>query len=151
MDKRTRYLRINTQFRELIEKTTNTYARMATLSALLFHKLEDVSWSGYYQLVDGKLTVLSYQGPVACQELATGTGVCWAAINNKRTIVVSDVNEFPGHIACDSRTNSEIVAPIYDSESKFVAVLDIDSYKLNAFDDIDKEELEKLVKLLLSD
>ncbi len=150
MDKRKRYQRIESQFRDLLKKCPNMLARMATLSALLHHKLENLSWTGYYHMVDGTLTVLSYQGPVACQELAKDVGVCWAAINEKRTLVVPDVHKFPGHIACDSRTNSEIVVPIYNQNGDFVAVLDIDSHQFNTFDEVDKEELEKLIKLMYS-
>ncbi|MBN2829699.1 MAG: GAF domain-containing protein [Candidatus Cloacimonetes bacterium] len=148
MDKRNRYQRIYEQYTELLTKTTNTFARMATLSALLHHKLENISWTGFYHLVEGELTVLSYQGPVACQILKGNTGVCWAAINQGKAQVVPNVHDFPGHIACDSRTNSEIVIPIIDLDNKVTAVLDIDSFEFNTFDEIDREELERLCKLI---
>jgi GAF domain-containing protein len=148
MDKRKRYQRIYEQYTELLAKTTNSFARMATLSALLHHKLENLSWTGFYHLVEGELTVLSYQGPVACQTLKAHTGVCWTAIDEKKTIIVPNVHQFPGHIACDSRTNSEIVIPVYDRNNEIVAVLDIDSFEYNTFDEIDREELEQLCSLI---
>ena len=148
MDKRKRYQRIYQQFSDLVMKSDNVYARMATLSALLHHKMENFSWTGFYHLVDGELTVLSYQGPVACQVLEKHIGVCWTAIDQNKSLVIANVHEFPGHIACDSRTNSEIVIPVFNVSGEFLAVLDIDSFELNTFDDIDREELEKLCELI---
>jgi len=92
--------------------------------------------------------VKCYQGPLACQVLQKDKGVCWAAINREKTIVVSDVHKFPGHIACDSSSNSEIVVPVRDREMNIVGVLDIDSTELNAFDEVDAGELEAIVQMI---
>jgi L-methionine (R)-S-oxide reductase len=94
-----------------------------------------------------ELTAGPYQGPVACQVLKDG-GVCWAAVNQRKSVVVPDVHQFPGHIACDSRSNSEIVIPVFDKSSQLVAVLDVDSTSFNAFDDIDRLQLELIAAMV---
>jgi L-methionine (R)-S-oxide reductase len=146
--KRNRYSRIASQLQELLPKTDDRLARMATVIALLHHKMDAFFWTGYYFLKEGKLVVGPYQGPVACQELEPGKGVCWAAVNRKEVIIVEDVHKFPGHIACDSRSNSEIVVPVYDNEGVMIAVLDIDSTKLSNFDETDAAGLEMLLKMI---
>ena len=98
--------------------------------------------------VNGELIVGAYQGPVACQILAKNKGVCWAGIKQGKTIVVPDVHLFPDHIACDSRSKSEIVVPFKDKTGKITAVLDVDSSELNSFDEVDAEFLEKIVALI---
>jgi GAF domain-containing protein len=105
-------------------------------------------WVGFYLLRDGKLLVGPYQGPLACIELPKNTGVCWAGINSGKTVVVPDVHKFPGHIACDSRSNSEIVVPVKDGNGKIIGVLDIDSRQAGNFDETDVEQLEKIADLL---
>jgi L-methionine (R)-S-oxide reductase len=94
------------------------------------------------------LLVGPYQGPVACQELAINKGVCWSGINKKETIVVDDVHQFPDHIACDSRSKSEIVVPLRNRKDEIIGVLDVDSKDLASFDEIDAEWLEKIIKLI---
>jgi GAF domain-containing protein len=89
-----------------------------------------------------------YQGPVACQLLKKDTGVCWAGINQKKTIVVANVHDFPDHIACDSRSQSEIVVPVSDKNGEIVGVLDVDSKELNTFDETDRLYLEKIVAMI---
>jgi GAF domain-containing protein len=121
---------------------------MATAVAVLHHKMEYFFWTGFYLLQDGKLLVGPYQGPVACQELAKDKGVCWAGIHQNQTIVVPDVHQFPGHIACDSRSNSEIVVPLRNSKKEIIGVLDVDSKDLGSFDEIDAKWLEKIVELI---
>jgi len=121
---------------------------MATVSAVLYNKMEYFFWCGFYRLVNGELIVGAYQGPVACQILAKDKGVCWAAVNQGKTIVVPDVHLFPDHIACDSRSKSEIVVPYKDKIGKITAVLDVDSSELGSFDEIDAEYLEKIVALI---
>ncbi len=148
MNKLARYQRIADQLEELFQKTDNFNARMATTCALLHHKFNYYFWTGFYSLIDGQLTVQTYQGPVACLVLKKGLGVCWASINEKKSIIVSDVEKFPGHIACDSRSKSEIVIPLIKN-NEVLAVLDIDSKELNSFDDEDREGLEIIIKLLL--
>ncbi len=143
-----RYERIYEQLRELLTKTENRTARMATMAALLHHKMPHYFWTGFYTLIDGELIVGPYQGPLACQVLEKKKGVCWASVEKEDTIVVPDVHKFPGHIPCDSRSNSEIVVPLFSEDSQVWGVLDVDSRKLDAFSEIDKEWLEKIVKLI---
>ena len=97
---------------------------------------------------EGELVVGPYQGPLACQVLEKKKGVCWAGVQRKATIIVPDAHQFPDHIACDSQSNSEIVVPLFNDKSRIWAVLDIDSHKFDAFSAIDKEWLEKIVKLI---
>ena len=146
--KKDRYQRIYQQLEELISKTTDPLARMSTITAVLHHKLDYFFWTGFYRLVNGELTICCYQGNVACLILPKNTGVCWEAVNRKETIIVPNVHKFPGHIACDSRSQSEIVVPVKDKSGNIVAVLDVDSKKLNSFDEIDAENLEKIVKMI---
>lgn len=146
--KANRYNRIYTQLKQLLAKSDDPDARMATVIAVLHHKMETFFWTGFYCLKDGELIVKSYQGPVACQVLEKDKGVCWAGINQAKTIVVPDVHKFPGHIACDSRSNSEIVVPLRNTRKEITGVLDVDSTSLNAFDQTDAEWLEKIVDLL---
>lgn len=146
--KRKRYQRIYTQIAGLIKDCNNPISNMATINAILFHKFDYYFWCGFYQLTDGKLLVGPYQGSLACINLKKDTGVCWAGVNQGKAIIVKDVNEFDGHIACDGRSNSEIVVPVRNRNDKVVAVMDIDSSALNSFDEVDAEELEKIVALI---
>ncbi|HNW97196.1 MAG TPA: GAF domain-containing protein [Bacteroidales bacterium] len=146
--KKGRYERILKQIEELLLKSDNDIAHMATISAVLYHKMEYFFWCGFYRLIDGELIVGPYQGPVACQILKKNTGVCWAGINEKKTIVVPDVEKFPGHIACDSRSKSEIVVPVKNKSGNIIGVLDVDSSELISFDEIDAKYLEKIISLL---
>jgi GAF domain-containing protein len=123
---------------------------MATINAVLHHKLSGFFWTGFYLLNEGDLLVGPYQGPVACLKLKKNTGVCWEAINQKDTIIVKNVDEFPGHIACDSRSKSEIAQPVYN-KNEVVGVLDIDSDKLGNFDETDGLHLSKIVGLVYSE
>jgi GAF domain-containing protein len=142
-----RYARIYDQVTELLIKSNNPISAMATISALLHHKM-DFFWTGFYLLHEGKLQVGPYQGSLACIDLKNDTGVCWAAITRKQTVIVPDVHDFPGHIACDSRSQSEIVVPLFNAEGQITGVLDIDSATLSTFDETDALWLEKLVKLI---
>ena len=145
-----KYDRIIDQLVELFKKTDDRDARMATVCALLYHKFDKNFWVGFYFLKNGELTVKCYQGPLACQVLAKNKGVCWTAINEKRSIIVPDVEKFPGHIACDSRSKSEIVVPVKDENGEISGVLDIDSDKLDSYTDTDRIALEKIVKLIFT-
>ncbi len=137
-----RYGRIRAQLIELLGGSPDPTARMATIAALLHHKQPRYSWTGFYRLIDnGSLIVGPYQGPVACQILPAGVGVCQAAVSRGETVVVADVHAFPGHIACDPRSQSEIVVPVRDSSGAIVAVLDVDSTKPGSFDTVDAEHL----------
>lgn len=143
-----RYQRIYNQLYELLKPHNNMNAAMATITAVLHHKFVYYFWTGFYLLQDGDLMVGPYQGPVACIKLKKDTGVCWAGINQEMTIIVPDIHQFPGHIACDSRSNSEIVVPLKDKTGNIIGVLDVDSKDLNSFDEVDKEMLEKILQLI---
>ena len=146
--KETRYGRIYDQLSDLVRKSNNPLARMATVIAVLHHKMDYFFWTGFYMVIDGEMTVQTYQGPVACQVLEKNRGVCWASFNQAKTIVVNDVHQFPGHIACDSRSKSEIVVPFFDKTGILTGVLDVDSSELAAFDEIDSKWLEKILALI---
>lgn len=146
--KQYRYQRIYKQLQTLIQPHNNPIAAMATINAILYHKFDYFFWMGFYLLQDGELIVGPYQGPVACIKLKKDVGVCWAGINQEKTIIVPNVHDFPGHIACDSRSNSEIVVPLSDKSGRVVGVLDVDSKDLNSFDEADREGLEHLLQLI---
>lgn len=143
-----RYNRIYHQLETLVRKSYNTQARMATIIAVLHHKIEYFFWTGFYLIDKGEMTVNIYQGPVACQILEKDKGVCWAAFNKRETVVVEDVHQFPGHIACDSRSNSEIVVPFKNREGEIIGVLDVDSSDKASFTDVDARWLEKILDLI---
>jgi len=121
---------------------------MATINAVLYHKMDSFSWVGFYLLHGGELTAGPYQGPLACQLLEKNRGVCWAGINQKKPIIVQDVHEFPGHIACDSRTRSEIVIPLKDKDKNIIGVFDVDSRSSDNFDEEDGYWLELICNLV---
>ncbi|MBN2614576.1 MAG: GAF domain-containing protein [Bacteroidales bacterium] len=147
--KQKRYQRLYKQIQDLILKSSNNpLSNMATINAVLYHKMDHFFWCGFYLLQNGKLQVGPYQGSLACINLPAGTGVCQAALSQQKTLVVPDVEAFPGHIACDSRSQSEIVIPLYDTENKLVGVLDVDSKDPDSFDEVDAQELEKIVRLV---
>lgn len=146
--KSARYRRIRGQLAELLGKSQDPVAHMATVAALLYHKFDHYFFCGFYRLLDGDLVVGPYQGPLACQVLARGRGVCWAAVVRGETVTVPDVRQFPGHVACDSRSLSEIVVPVRDRNGAIVAVLDVDSDKPDQFDADDAAGLEGIVDLM---
>lgn len=144
-----RYQRLIKQLEVQLKRSNDPIARMATVSAVLYHKMDYFFWCGFYRMVEGELIVGPYQGPLACQILTGNKGVCWSAVNKKRTIIVPDVHLFPDHIACDSRSASEIVIPVFNNKGEILAVLDVDSKTRNSFDEaIDGKYLEKIVALL---
>jgi GAF domain-containing protein len=130
----------------LLEGSDDPIAAMATTSALLHHAFGHL-WTGFYRVVepDRLLRVGPYQGSLGCLDIAFGRGVCGTAAAERRTVVVPDVHAFPGHITCDPRSRSEIVVPVFDASGALIAVLDIDSPVPAAFDDADREGLERLV------
>lgn len=147
--KRKRYERLTKQIKDLIVKSSNNpLSNMATINAVLYHKMDYFFWCGFYLLQGEKLQVGPYQGSLACINLAKDTGVCWAAINNKKAMLIDDVESFPGHIACDSRSKSEVVIPVKNNKENIIGVLDIDSKDYSSFDEIDVEALEKIVRLI---
>ncbi|MBU1009128.1 MAG: GAF domain-containing protein [Bacteroidetes bacterium] len=143
-----RYARVLEQLETLLLKSNNTVSDMATIAALLHHKMDDFFWTGFYLLHDGQLQVGPYQGSLACIDLKKDTGVCWAGVNRRETVVVPDVHAFPGHIACDGRSNAEIVVPLFGKTGEVFAVLDVDSTRKNAFDEVDAVWLGKIVSLV---
>jgi len=145
-----RYLRIRLQLSELLSKSDDLIAGMATINAILYHKMNNFFWVGFYLLKDNRLLVGPYQGTLACKELPANTGVCWACINQGKTVIVNDVHEFPGHIACDPRSRSEIVIPVRDRNGFLLGVLDVDSKSKDSFDHIDSDQLEAIVSLLFN-
>ena len=146
MNKIKRYELLYEQVKALINKENDDIANMANVAAII-HEAFNFWWTGFYRVIDKELVLGPFQGPVACTRIAYGRGVCGTAWKEEETIVVEDVHQFPGHIACSSASKSEIVVPIF-KDNQVVAVLDIDSEKLATFDNIDKEWLEKLVELL---
>lgn len=143
-----RYDRIRAQLAGLLEKTPDPQAKMATIAALLYHKFDYYFWCGFYRLLGDDLVVGPYQGPLACQVLAKNKGVCWEAVRRGETVVVADVRLFPGHIACDPRSLSEIVVPVRDKKGAIAAVLDVDSDRPAQFDEADAAGLQKITALL---
>ena len=123
-------------------------ANLANASALIFNTLDDLNWAGFYLMEDGKLVLNAFQGKPACIEIAVGRGVCGTAVAERKTQLVPDVHAFPGHIACDGASNSEIVVPLFDKEGSVIGVLDIDSPKKARFDESDRLGLEKFAKIL---
>jgi L-methionine (R)-S-oxide reductase len=132
----------------LITGERDLIANLANASALLYHSLPDLNWAGFYLLKQGELVVGPFQGKPACVRIAIGKGVCGTAAERRATVVVRDVHEFPGHIACDAASNSEIVVPLVKND-ELIGVLDLDSPKLARFDEQDREGLERFVTTLL--
>ena len=145
MNKTGKYQLLYEQIEALLNKENDKIANMANVAALI-HNTFNFWWTGFYRVIDNELVLGPFQGPVACTRIAYGRGVCGTAWKESQTIVVKDVHEFPGHIACSSASQSEIVVPIF-KENQVIAVLDIDSEKLATFDETDKEWLEKTMKL----
>lgn len=143
-----RYRRIGGQLEELYAEVADPLSRMASAAALLHHKMPRFFWTGFYRLVNGDLIVGPYQGPLACMLLERHTGVCWAAVDRGEPVLVPDVHTFPGHIACDSRSRSEVVVPVRDAGGEIVAVLDVDSTRLDAFSEVDVEGLGCVADLI---
>ena len=146
MTKADKYKELYKQLASLLQGESDQIANMANMAALI-HETFGFWWTGFY-IVKGEHLVLGpFQGPIACTRIPYGKGVCGTSWQRQETIVVPDVHEFPGHIACSSLSRSEIVVPIFSNNDVY-AVLDIDSKELATFDDIDKEWLEKIVGLL---
>ena len=141
------YAELESNIEAVLEGIRNEIAEMSTVSALIHHGFGHL-WTGFYRVVEpGKrLLVGPYQGTLGCLEIAFGSGVCGTAAAEGRSVVVPDVNEFPGHIACDARALSEIVVPVRGPTGALIAVLDIDSAKTATFDDEDREALERIVQ-----
>jgi len=137
------------QVQSLFEQERDPIANMANLSALLYEALQDVIWVGFYRLVKNELVLGPFQGRVACVRIKMGSGVCGTSAQRKETVIVDDVHRFPGHIACDVSSRSEIVVPLIKN-SRLLGVLDIDSPLTSRFNTEDKKGLEKLVELFIT-
>lgn len=140
------YKLMNAQLEALIHNIPHRIANMANASALLFDTLEDINWAGFYLMEDDKLVLGPFQGKVACIEIRIGKGVCGTAVERDEIMLVEDVHQFPGHIACDCASNSEIVVPIH-ANGEIIGVLDIDSPSIARFDEEDYEGLAEFVKI----
>jgi L-methionine (R)-S-oxide reductase len=143
------YREIGAQLSGLFSAERNGLANTANLCALLYQMLPDVNWVGFYFLQGGELVLGPFQGKVACVRIPLGRGVCGTAAASRETLVVPDVNEFPGHIACDAASRSEIVVPLLQ-KGRLLGVLDLDSPNLSRFDHEDREGLEAAVNLLVA-
>jgi L-methionine (R)-S-oxide reductase len=148
--KRGRYERVAEQLRKLFVATREPVAWMATAAALPRGKMASFFWTGRYLLRDGELAVGPYQGSLACLVLPAHGGVCWAGIDRGETVIVSDVHALPGHIACDSRSRSEIVVPLRDRSGVVVGILDVDSARPANLDEVDRDGLEAVSALIYS-
>jgi L-methionine (R)-S-oxide reductase len=142
------YSHLAAQLRSLLHDERDFIANAANLSSLLYHSLPDVNWVGFYLLKNNELVLGPFHGQPACVRIAIGKGICGTAAALKQTVVVENVHEFPGHIACDSASNSEIVVPLM-KDGHLIGVLDIDSPSLSRFNDEDAEGLNNLVELFL--
>ncbi len=144
----TDYSELCSQLHALIDGIPHRTANLANASALIFNTLEDLNWAGFYLMEDGRLVLNAFQGKPACIEIEVGRGVCGTAVAEKKTQLVKDVHSFPGHIACDGASNSEIVIPLFDQSGEVVGVLDIDSPIFSRFDETDKVGLEEFSKII---
>ena len=135
------------QIASLIDGEKDMIAVMSNVAAAI-HQTRGFWWTGFYRVIDNELVLGPFQGPVACMHIPYGKGVCGTAWQRAETIIVPDVEQFPGHIACSSESKSEIVVPVFGREGKVMAVFDIDSEHLATFDDIDRKYLEEICQLI---
>lgn len=147
INKAERYEQLLPQVKALISGESDMTANLANICAVLKYNVPGFFWVGFYLLKNGELVLGPFQGPVACTRISLRKGVCGAAASRQETIIVPDVNKFPGHIACSSLSKSEIVVPLM-SNGNLWGVLDVDSDELNMFDDTDKKYLEELCNML---
>lgn len=147
-DKAERYAEVEAEILAVLDGEPNRIARMATVASMLADAFPAFFWTGFYVVDEtkpGELVVGPYQGTLGCLRIPFGRGVCGAAAKTRQTQVVEDVQAFPGHIACDSRSASEIVVPVLDATGELIAVLDVDATEFAAFDAVDAEALERLM------
>ena len=148
MDKNETYKLLLAQVKAMVKDESDTVANMANVAALIqeaFH----FWWTGFYRVIGEQLVLGPFQGPVACTRIGFGKGVCGTSWKEKKTLVVEDVEQFPGHIACSSASRSEIVVPLRDGKGGVFAVLDIDSAELNTFDEVDRVWLEGVAEAMM--
>ena len=144
MNKTEQYKNLFPQIEAVMDRKADVIANMANMAAML-HEIFGFWWTGFYRVIGDERVLGPFQGPLACTRIAYGRGVCGTAWKERRTIVVPDVEQFPGHIACSAASRSEIVVPVF-RDGEVVAVLDIDSAELNTFDETDAECLERMVR-----
>lgn len=147
MSKEEKYQELVANVKAIIEGETDMIAVMSNIAAEI-HQTMKFWWTGFYRVKDGELILGPFQGPIACMHIAYGRGVCGTAWKKEETIIVPDVEQFPGHIACSSQSRSEIVVPVFDKDSKVIAVLDIDSEHLSTFDETDQKYLEEICQAI---
>ena len=148
--KEEQYKLLVSQNAALIEGEKDMIAVMSNVAAAI-HQAMGFWWTGFYRVVDGELVLGPFQGPVACMHIPYGKGVCGTAWQREETVIVPDVEQFPGHIACSSASKSEIVVPVFGVDGKVTAVLDIDSDELATFDETDRKYLEEITGFLKED
>ena len=152
-DKAARYLEVEAEILAVLDGEPNRVARMATVASMLADAFEPYFWTGFY-VVDpdrpDELVVGPYQGTLGCLRIAFGRGVCGAAARTGQTQVIEDVHAVPGHIACDARSRSEIVVPVFDGSGVLIAVFDVDATETSAFDAVDAEALERLLRAVFA-
>ncbi|MCC6371152.1 MAG: GAF domain-containing protein [Bacteroidia bacterium] len=146
-NKEGKYKELVPQVKSLLQQETDPVANMANFCAVLKYSMH-FFWVGFYLIKNNELVLGPFQGPLACTRIQKGRGVCGSAWQKAETIVVPNVDEFPGHIACSSLSKSEIVLPVFNSNNQIVGVLDVDSDELNSFDDCDKKYLSELLSCL---
>lgn len=142
------YRELGEQLQALINDETDPVANMANCAALIFNSVPRLNWAGFYLLKGGELVLGPFQGQPACVRIALGRGVCGSAAESHSTLRVADVTKFPGHIACDSASRSEIVVPLLTDDSHLIGVLDVDSPELDRFDAEDEAGLSILAKMI---
>ena len=150
LDRLNAYKRCRERILALCYDEPDEVARMASFVGVLHHEMPGFFWTGFYRVVDGVLVIGPYQGTVGCLRIPFGKGVCGTAAETGESQIVADVHEFPGHIACDSRSQSEIVVPVRNAGGQLIAVLDVDSTQLSHFDVLDREQLEDLLTIVFS-
>ena len=146
MNKTEQYENLLPQVQSVMDENADVIANMANMAAML-HETIGFWWTGFYRVVGNELVLGPFQGPLACTRIAYGRGVCGTAWKERRTVVVPDVEQFPGHIACSAASRSEIVVPVVRN-GEITAVLDIDSVRLDTFDQTDAEFLNRMVEML---
>lgn len=139
------YSKCREKIRALCHGESNEIALMASVVGVLHNEFQEFFWTGFYRMVDGQLVIGPYQGTIGCLRIDLGRGVCGVAAESGQTQVVPDVHEFPGHIACDARSQSEIVVPVMNRSGALIGVLDVDSTEKNQFCEIDREQLEGIL------
>jgi L-methionine (R)-S-oxide reductase len=148
-NKEDNYELVKKQLKALIEDEKNQIANLSNASALLNQFLDRINWVGFYLMDEKELVLGPFQGLPACVRISVGRGVCGTAVQRKETILVEDVHQFPGHIACDAASQSEIVVPLVKN-GEVIGVLDIDSPEKGRFDEVDKQKLEEFVEVLMA-